>query len=341
MCNYSTEGGFANNEYLTGEILEDKSGTGKPRQWKKYKEQSLAVAKAYSLLEYLASYGQKISECGAWLRFSRCPNGHVKYLINASFCRCRLCTICQWRKSLVMFHQVLQLIHAHKSKYQSDVPLMLTLTVPNASAQGLAAHLDMMAKAWKKLTERKQVKLAVRGWFRGLEVTYNKKRGDFHPHFHVLLMVPRAYFDKTRDLYIDRDEWLSLWQEATGLPDITQVDIRPIRKRGKHGAIEAASAEVAKYATKPSSYIDQLPSGDFITDPKVIEALHLVLKGRRLTAFGGLFRQLRKELKQDDVENSDLINISDDLRSCNCPICQSTLVEEMFRWHVGVKEYVG
>lgn len=332
----------SNIPFSSGEILEDFSGTGKKRKWNEYKQQSLAVAESYSFFDYLSKYTIKISDCGSWLRFVRCPQGHLKRLIAASFCKCRLCAVCQWRKSLVMFHQTLALAHAHKRKHGSDVPLLLTLTVPNISAEGLPAHLDMMTKAWDKIMKRRNVKAVIRAWFRALEITYNKDRKDYHPHFHILLMVPASYFRKDRNLYINHDEWLTMWQEVTGLPEITQVDIRRVRKRSRHSAIASVSAEIAKYATKPGSYISgDIKNGFVVDDPKVIETLHTSLKNRRLTGFGGEFKKLRNELKQADVESANLVNVSDENKGCTCEVCQSTLIEEMFHWHAGAREYIG
>lgn len=338
MSNHSTR----NVNFSSGEILEDSSGTGKKRKWSQYKQQAIAVADGYNFFDYLSKYAIKISDCGSWLRFARCPQGHLKRLVAASFCKCRLCTLCQWRKSLVMFHQTLALVHAHKGKHASDVPLLLTLTVPNVSAEGLPAHLDMMTKAWDKLMKRRNVKPVIRAWFRALEITYNKARKDYHPHFHILLMVPKNYFDKRFDFYINHEEWLAMWQEVTGISDITQVDIRRVRKRSRYDALASASAEIAKYATKPGSYISgDIKNGFVVDDPKVIETLHLSLKNRRLAGFGGEFKKLRSELKQADVENTDLVNVSDEYKGCVCEVCQSTLIEEMFHWHAGVREYVG
>ena len=219
------------NQDQTGEILIDTSKSGKKRDWKRYKEQSLAVSAAYFPLKELMKYGEKLFSCGSYLRFKTCLHGHIKKLVEAYFCRARGCPMCQWRKSLVMFHQVLELIHAHKDKYNSDIPLLLTLTVPNVPSSELKSMLDKMQKAWHKLTKRANFKRSIRSSFRSLEVTYNDKTDTFHPHFHVLLLVPMNYFAKKYGLYISRNEWLSMWQEVTGIPEIIQVDIRRVRKK--------------------------------------------------------------------------------------------------------------
>jgi plasmid rolling circle replication initiator protein Rep len=328
------------NQVETGEMLSDNGRSGKERHWKKYKEQSLAVSEAYSIYEELVRYGESISSCGSYLRFQSCPQGHEKKLIEAYFCRTRLCPMCQWRKSLVMFHQVLELIHAHRKEYTSDIPLLLTLTVPNVKADELKQMLDKMQNAWYTLAKRVRFKKSVRSWFRALEVTYNAESDTYHPHYHILLLVPMNYFVYSRGLYISRDEWLALWQEVTGMREITQVDIRRVRKQSSRKPLEAISAEVAKYSTKTSSYIQKTNEGHLRASGKVIKTLHYALKGRRLVAFGGLFSEIRKALKQTDIEKANLVQITEEKTPCLCSVCQSSLLEELYRWHIGLRQYL-
>ena len=325
----------------TGEVLSDPKKSGKPRPWRKYKLQSIAISQAYHFFDELKKLSDRISHCGSFLVFKSCPKGHHKRLITASFCYSRLCVLCQWRKSLAMFHQVFTLVHKHKEKYKSDVPLLLTLTVPNVNQEELPYMLDLMQHAFKKMMKRRGILRSIRSWFRSLEITYNEERDDYHPHFHVLLMVPENYFDKRYNLFIHRDEWLAMWQEATGIREITQVDVRRVKKRRKGDSIEIASAEVSKYATKPSSYVKETPEGDYKASKGVVKDLHGALKGRRLVGFGGLFVKIRREMKMEDIETADLVKITDEEQGCSCPVCQSTLVQEMFKWHAGLRNYVG
>ena len=196
-----------------------------------------------------------------------------------------------------------------------------------------------MQKSWNRLMKRNPVKRICRSWFRALEVTYNSSRSDYHPHFHVLIMVPKDYFDCRRNLYIDRDVWLQMWQELTRLPEITQVDIRRVKKLRKGTAIESVAAEVAKYATKPGDYVRDLPNGLCEANAKVVEALHMALRRRRLVAFGGKFKEYRKKLKMQDIESSDMVHISEQEETCHCRICQSELIPEMYKWRIGLRAY--
>lgn len=71
------------------------------------------------------------------------------------------------------------------------------------------------------------------------------------------------------------------------------------------------------------------------TDSRV-ELLALELKGRRLVAFGGLMRQARKLLKQEDAETADLVHTGEDAE-----VRGDLLVAlDRFEWQVGVTNYV-
>ena len=328
-------------------ILEDKNSCGKKRDWVKYKKSSLAVSKAYKELgEDHKKLSIRMEECGDYLRFKSCPHKHEKKLIRANFCKARLCPMCQRRRSLIMFHQVLELTHEHHRHYRSDIPIIVTLTVPNVQADMLRLRIDSMYNGWHKLMMRTPVKRIARSWFRSLEVTYNEERDDYHPHFHVLILVPMNYFVRSRGLYIERDRWLEMWQESMEMPEITQVDVRRVKKLSKHSfsntsPLASAVAEVAKYATKPGDYVKQTGGGRFEANAEVIEAYHWALRGRRLSAFGGEFRKYRRELKMKDVEKADMVKIDEDkYTGCKCRVCQSEMMEELYSWNMGLMNYV-
>lgn len=343
------------------QVLKDINLYGSETDWKKLYEQKLAIVEAYATLTNLEKYAVRIRNCASYLTFQACEKGHYKKLKRAEFCKCRHCVLCQRRRSRLIYHQVLDLVHAHKKKYSSDIPLLLTLTIPNIPASKLRKSIGDMAYAWRTLAKRKVFNKAVRSWFKALEVTYNQKCDDFHPHYHVLLMVPKHYFNFKRDIYISRDKWLKLWQNVMGMSEITQVDVRRVRKKTKkmlgeeqkkikqieaeiaaveRGEIEIAAAEVAKYATKPASYLKKIAKGRYYANPKAIKGFHYGMKGKRLIGFGGLFRKLRKELGMIDVEKSDLIKLDEKEKEvCFCPLCGSTLKDEIYQWDMGLRNF--
>lgn len=293
------------------------------------RQASVLLAQSYSRLGY-DTKADRVGECGTWLEFRR-PLGNVSEpptaspvgaeavgtsegwkLHTANFCRDRLCPMCSWRRSYKIYAQVSRIMDVIAGDYAF---LFLTLTVPNCSADELSDVISQMQEAFHRFMKYKRIKTAVKGFFRALEITRHNKRdklhGTFHPHFHCIIAVNKSYFKKQD--YIQRDEWLELWQKATKDNRITQVDIR--RCTSKHEiqegqqaakALGAAVAEVAKYSVKSSDY---LFGDDTDTTDEVVAYLGAALHHRRLCAFGGAFEDIRKKLELDDCENGDLIHI--------------------------------
>lgn len=324
------------------EPLNDFKQNGKKRPWDRNKSCSVAIAEAYSYIPGLEHYGEKIANCGTWLKMMGCPDVlHGNTLKQAYFCKIRMCIMCQWRKSLVIRKQLVDLVKEHRKEYPTDVPLLLTTTVLNEKGERLNPTIDKMNIAWRRLMQLKVVRKVTHSWFRSMEITYNEERDDYHPHFHGLLMVPQNFFYKKRGLYILRDDWLNLWQQSMRDDRITQVDIRTL-KCGTDAELEASVGEVAKYMTKPNSYIFENELGKKKANPKVVETLHYATKGRRLIGFGGYFNKIRKAKKMIDVETADLVDVeregSED--SCQCKICHQEMIEKIYNWYNEPERYL-
>lgn len=297
------------------------------KKWTPKKEQSLILSDSYIRLDWKRK-AERVANCGSWLEFVErsvqgqggpvpgCPCGAqdgfparttAYKLYHANFCRDRLCPMCSWRRSYKIFGQVSQIMNLLGNNYRY---IFLTLTVPNCEPEGLNKLIDDMVKGWHRLVNRKAFKTVVKGFFRALEVTRNKKTGTYHPHFHVVIAVNPSYFT-SRD-YIQRDEWLQLWQRSMKDDTITQVDVRTMKNK-KTGevsgeALASAVAETAKYAVKSADYI--FKNNDSLMD-EIVLTLSSSLSHRRLTAFGGCFAEAREKLGLDDCEDGDLIHIDD------------------------------
>ena len=250
----------------------------------------------------------RVQECGTLLDFAHpLEDGKISTkgtLVNANFCKDRLCSMCSWRRSRKIFGQVSRVMERISGKYMF---LFLTLTVRNVSAECLSETLNRLNSAFNQLMRQKPVKKVVKGYFRALEVTYSKPLDNYHPHFHCVLAVPKGYL--AHGDYISRDKWLDLWRKCYKDDSITQVDIRVCRNKNisadelqASSALASAVAEVAKYAVKLE--LDRM-SDD------VIKTLALCLKGRRLAVFGLAFRKTFIELGLDDAEaeSADLIHL--------------------------------
>lgn len=343
------------------EILQDIKKDKKERNWKGKK---MKTKKTEMGLVYLNLLGraERMSRCGEWLRFAECESGHHKKLVGACFCRDRLCPMCNWRRSEMLFGQIIQILHVAQEQRKMHF-LFLTLTVRNVKGEDLSQALDELFKGYNALFKYKDVDNAIVGWIRNLEVTtdwnetitnemwsrkgmakYYKDRGlkigdpnpnykTFHPHFHVLIGAKSVYY---KDRYISQAKWTSLWQKAMRLDYTPSVHVQTVKAKKENQPVENAVAETAKYSVKDDDYIKDNENDT----NEIMQVLVYALAGRRLIGFGKLFRDIRKQLHLKDVESdtADLVNA--DKGECTCPICQSNLVETLYTWHYGHENYV-
>lgn len=348
------------------EVLLDVSKSGKERNWKRHKTDSLLLSESFKRLKRY-SKAERVQNCGSVLKFHVCQHGHEKRLTWASFCRVRLCPMCMWRKSLLNAHQI-RLVAHEAAQRQNLRWLFLTLTCKNVSGGELSEQITTLMKAWAKLSKRKEFKRAVVGWFRAFEVTRNAETGEYHPHFHVLLAVAPHYF-KGRD-YITQSQWVAMWQDCLAVDYTPVVDIR--RVKGKRNPEKEAEilkakgiqvdvdgtvveetlqpsvvAELAKYSTKSKDYLVYDKGRlDKETTDEVVRVLDDSLAHRRLHAYGGLLKEVYKELEASgavtDVEDdkADLIHVDGQPNQCRCSVCQSDMVEELYRWIPDRRNYI-
>ncbi|MDE5583431.1 MAG: protein rep, partial [Ruminococcus sp.] len=249
---------------------------------------------------------ENVHSCADFLKFGHTNAGTVK-LKKAHFCKDRLCPMCAWRRSKKIYSQVHSCVDYMKNDYQF---IMLTLTVRNCSASSLSDTIKNMNKSFNDMIKYNAFKRIYRGCLKCLEITYNRKRDDFHPHFHVLIAVDKDYFKS--DYYLHQSDFLAMWQKATKDKSITQVDVRKIHynpKRPELSNISSAVAEVAKYAVKPSDYI--FTDSRFLTD-KVVYTFSTVLRHRKMISFRGVFDDVRNLLfPKDDAVDGDLLYTDD------------------------------
>lgn len=290
--------------------LEDYSSTGRKRPWNEKKSNSILVAESFSriskiypeLNDFYTKKANRINDCGSYLVFQRFTDNSLK-LKQAFFCRQRLCTMCNWRRSLKIFSQVSKIMDSMKNESDYDY-LFLTLTIRNVDGPELKDAITELIKGLRKLLMRKRIDSSILGSFRALEVTYNEIDGTYHPHIHVVLCVRKSYFKKE---YINQKEWSDMWKKSMNLDYQPIVHIEKIK-----GDKKAAVAEAAKYATKEEDLFTMDEENKKTAIDEVIFTLDDALKGRRLIGFTGIFKDYQQKLKLDDAEDGDLIHIDDD-----------------------------
>lgn len=312
------------------EILVDTTRFGEVRPWQEKKINSLKLAESYYRLGY-EKKARRVRFCGSNLTYKVNIADGSKTLYSADFCKVRLCTMCAWRRSLKTFGQVSKVMDVlcGIKKYNF---LFLTLTVKNCNAEQLSSEIDKLFHGYTKLMKRRNINKIIKGWFRALEVTHNTNRHSksydtYHPHFHVILQVNPSYF--TSKDYLKHKDWIKLWRDVMNLDYDPKVHIEKAKAKNISGAV----AEIAKYTVKDKDYI--IEHDQNLTDESV-KTLDAALHGRRLTAFGGMMKEIHKELNLDDTENGDLIHTDND--DIEREDLASVLIN--YHWNIGLSNYV-
>ena len=320
----------SNNYNPNFEILQDIKN-GKDNKWKERKESTLDLAASYKRIGSNKYY--RVLDCSTFLEFRLTIVNDLK-LTNANFCKVRLCPMCSWRRSLKIFGQVSKVMDHVEENYNYRY-IFLTLTVKNCYGKELRDTLDLMTKAFNKMNQRKAFKQAIKGYFRSLEITYNKKDNTYHPHFHMILAVNKNYFTDDR-IYLSQEKWTSLWKSCLKVDYTPIVDVRRIKTDDNKGFGKAV-AETAKYTVKADDFLIRDEKGNIqenLTD-EVVETLDYALHRKRLTSFGFIFKEIHKKLNLDNAEDGDLTNTdNEELRE------DLTDVILKYQWNIGIKNYV-
>lgn len=287
------------------EYLSEISPSDKP--WDVNKRHSGKVSGLYRDTVY-HRLAERMGDCGKTLEFGWLNDpveGKSKIrLKSAHFCRCRHCTVCQWRKSLMWVARFLEAMPLILKDYPSSRFLFLTLTIQNCPIEDLRSTLDHMNKSWKRMIQRKNFPAI--GFARSTEVTRGED-DSAHPHFHALLMVPSTYFKGTE--YMTQEDWTNLWKSCLRIDYTPIVNVKAVKpnKRWQPEApkvllpaeqlLAGAIVETFKYTVKPEDLIGNGKEEDRQW------LLHLTsqLDRTRAIALGGVFKAYLKEEEPEDL----------------------------------------
>lgn len=270
--------------------LSDLSERDKP--WDKHRAESDRIEEFYRDTDF-HQLGVKIHFCAELLDFKLTPNNHGELqlkLANARFCRVRTCMVCTWRKSLRWKAKAYSSLPKFLEEHPGYRFLFLTLTVKNCEISELRKTLDWMNQSFTRLT-RLKVFPGV-GWIKSVEVTRGRK-GDAHPHFHVLLATKSTYFGRN---YLSQEKWVDLWQQCLRVDYKPILDIQALKAKD---SLIGLIAEVIKYQTKPTN---------LLADREwFLEYTHQMYNTKSISV-GGIFRDYFRQLEE---EPEDLIGESD------------------------------
>ena len=224
----------------------------------------------------------RMHNCGKVVKYALDTVNEKKKLLYTETCESRFCARCQKMKSIKLGQKLFTLTNYLKVEKEYRF-LFITLTVPNVSKDDLKEEIKEINKAIDKMTQRKKFQ-QFKAYFTKLEITYNRKRNDYHPHIHLLVAVEKNYFDKSNKDYIKQEELLKHWQSAKNDYSITQVDIRALKDNNDDKLMKSI-LELSKYEAK---------SSDFAINQEVFETFYFALKGARMTRFNREYRTLGK-----------------------------------------------
>lgn len=300
----------------SGNSQDTRYGVKDLEKYSSKKQRTFVLADSYERLG-LETKSLRVRDCGSFLSFAREVKPGLDMtqarLYWANFCKDRLCPMCSWRRSVKMFQNLARIVDVTGTQYAY---VLLTLTVPNCTGEDLKDTVDDMLSGFKLFMKYKEVKRVALGWSRTLEITRNTRPNSkwyntYHPHIHVLMAVQKGYAT-SRD-YLTQERWLQLWQRAMKNDSIKVLDVRMVKDL--HGEVakdlndlKKAVLEVSKYTVKDSEYLSA-PHNWQLTDD-IVQTLSTALKGRRLFALGGVFKQVADSLKLQDVE-SDGVELTD------------------------------
>lgn len=235
------------------------------------------------------------THCGDYLTMLADETLSKRKIETAFFCKMRLCPGCAWRSALRSAACVAAI--SEKLVTEGRIMLFVTLTIPNVKADRLRQSCLDLNVAWAKLMRRK----AYAVWadnIRKMEITYNAHRDDFHPHIHAVVYVKPNYFGGSGG-YISQAQLLQDWRHATGINEITQVDVRRCRSRESGSN---AILEVSKYSAKAS---------DYTTSERVFDVMYDTLYHLRSMTYSGYAKAYKADY---DTGRLDAYLPSDDTK---------------------------
>lgn len=329
-----------------------KNGETKERPWKEKKMANELLALAYDDVD--TAKAARLRECGKFLTYRVYADG-TKHLDRMSSCRVRLCPICTWRRSLVNFANNIAICR-YVEQQQPRGWLLCTFTLKRCSADQLNGQIDRILYAYKKLMLNTRVKKAVKGSYRGVEITHDveeyitpetmrrrgkslKKQGlhvgdlnptfdSYHVHIHAIFSVNISYFKN--NVYLNADDWTAAWQQAADVDYTPIVNVKRI-KPDATGSIAGAVGEVSKYATKEN---DIIVPHDWDLTVETVKVLDKALANRRFVSYGGELLKAKRALSLQDADKADLTHIGTDE-----PDSGETYKTVTYWWYSGYRQY--
>lgn len=162
----------------------------------------------------------------------------------------------------------------------------------------LKAAIDLMNKNFRSITTNKKFKQFEISYIKKIESTYNREKGEGHPHFHFIFKCTRECIDEFYEYLLK--SWIKKYPKANrAAQDLKELDMsNPLK----------AAQEVATYTAKSSDYLNH--------GYEVFKNFYLAFSGKSNLTFNGLFKELNKMYKNKELEEfvpeefKEVINIT-------------------------------
>ena len=235
-----------------------------------------------------------LSACSSWLIFRHFYTANQYRLIGGCTCKKHLlCAMCALRRSAKTVREYESKIRQVMAEKDSLIPVLLTLTVKNGPGlEERTNHLD--SALTRMIDSRRRAKHGDRhkttfriidGGAGAFEFKRGKNSGLWHPHIHMIALVP-AETDLLEFEWNISEEWRKLTKDSFNV-DVTPIDMSSEESRFK------AICEVFRYALK-------------FGEMEIADQVHAykILKGRRLVrAFGSLRGVIVPEDLNESIED--------------------------------------
>lgn len=312
MLFYRNQDSMDNNSIVSEDkssVFVDKTKTGKVRPWQERKIDSVSYSELLFILEFKKA--ERVKDCGVILQFKASDTGHLK-LYKAWFCKSKLCSLCNWRRAMKHSAQSKIIITEVMKRKPSCRWLFFTFTVKNVyDGEELNKSLSDMARGFRKMVQYKKIDKNLIGFMRTTEVTVNKKDNSYNQHIHAMMCFESSYF-RGKENYLTHKDWQAFWKKAMKLDYDPNVFVTAIKSNISTGQdreeIEKAVNETAKYSVKSADYL----TDDEERNLQIVKDLEEGLFRKRLISYGGLLKEIHKELNLDDAEDGDLVKVNDE-----------------------------
>ena len=194
--------------------------------------------------------------------------------ITSWWCGYRWCVSCA-------VHRVARMYAAYGDEISGwDEKFFVTLTAPNVKGVSLRGELQRYGKLWRACYKQIRKQGIEFVSVRSVEVTYNEKRDDFHPHMHCIVKGERA-------AQALMDHWMKRNPEASrNAQDLRQAD---------DGSIQEVFKYAAKLTIRRKGKIDPIP-------PNKLDIIYQAMSGLRMWSAVGIKSAIKVQLDDEKLE---------------------------------------